>query len=147
MQYKAGYIIDTIAKVVTDFRANLDKRIPADLTKLNEINGLLQYTSSFDVEFPYKHNPDYKKLNPVLATLNNIIIRGLPTRAPLILEELFVKINLTEPNKDEFELNFPTAINAISFENVFELLHIIEPNLEIDRTNYGGSLGACRTSF
>jgi ATP-dependent DNA helicase RecQ len=106
MQFKAGYIVDTIAKVVTDFKANLNKRTPADQTKLDQINGLLQYASSFDVEFPYKHNPDFKKLNPVLATLNNIITRGLPTRAPLLLEELFSKINLTEQSKDEFELNF-----------------------------------------
>lgn len=142
MQFKAGYIVDTIAKVVTDFKANLNKRTPADQTKLDQINGLLQYASSFDVEFPYKHNPDFKKINPVLATLNNIITRGLPTRAPLLLEELFSKINLTEQSKDEFELNFPTAKKSISYETVFELLHIIEPSLEISRANYGGNLGS-----
>jgi len=142
MQFKAGYIVDTIAKVVTDFKAALDKHKPADQTQLDQINGLLQYASSFDVEFPFKHYPDFKKLNPVLATLNNIITRGLPTRAPLVLEELFSKINLTEQNKDEFELNFPTAKKPISYETVFELLHIIEPGLEISRANYGGNLGS-----
>ena len=45
MQYKAGYIIDAIAKVVTDFKADLDRKIPDDLNKLNQINGLLQYVS------------------------------------------------------------------------------------------------------
>lgn len=142
MQFKAGYIVDAIAKVVSDFKATLDKHKPADQTQLDQINGLLQYASSFDVEFPFKHNPDFKKLNPVLATLNNIITRGLPTRAPLILEELFSKINLTEQSKDEFELNFPTAKKPISYESVFELLHIIEPGLEISRANYGGNLGS-----
>lgn len=105
MQFKAGYIVDTIAKVVTDFKAGLDKKKPNDQTKLNQINGLLQYVSSFDVEFPFKHNPDFKKHNPVLATLNNIITRGLPTRAPILLENLFSEINLIESNKDEFEFN------------------------------------------
>ncbi|MEO8232325.1 MAG: hypothetical protein ABI638_08575, partial [Ignavibacteriota bacterium] len=142
MHFNAGYIVDTIAKVVTDFKANLNKRTPADQTKLDQINGLLQYVSSFDVEFPYDHNPDYKKLNPVLASLNNIITRGLPTRAPLILENLFSKINLTEQSKDEFELNFPITKNPISYESIFELLHIIEPSLEISRANYGGNLGS-----
>lgn len=142
MQFKAGYIVDAIAKVVTDYKANLNKRTPADQTNLDQINGLLQYASSFDVEFPYKHNPDYKKLNPVLATINNIITRGLPTRAPLILEELFSKINLTEQSKDEFELNFVSAKSTVSFESIFELLHIIEPRLEINRANYGGNLGS-----
>jgi hypothetical protein len=35
MQLKAGYILDTIAKVVTDFKANLNKQTPADQTNLD----------------------------------------------------------------------------------------------------------------
>lgn len=142
MQFKAGYIVDAIAKVVTDFKATLDKHKPADQAQLDEINGLLQYVSSFDVEFSHKHNPDYTKLNPVLATLNNIITRGLPTRAPILLENLFSEIGLTEQNKEAFELNFPNSTNPISYESIFELLHIIEPNLEINRSTYGGVLGS-----
>lgn len=142
MQFKAGYIVDTIAKVVTDFKATLDKHKPADQTQLDQINGLLQQASSFDVEFAHKHNPDFKKLNPVLATLNNIITRGLPTRAPILLENLFSEIGLTEQSKEEYEINFPSSVNPISYESVFELLHIIEPQLEISKTNYGGNLGS-----
>lgn len=89
MQFKAGYIIDAIAKVLTDFKASLNKHTPADHKKLDQINGLLQHASSFDVEFPYDYNLDFTKLNPVLATLNNIITRGLLTRAPVILEIIF----------------------------------------------------------
>ena len=139
MQYKAGYIVDSIAKVVTDYKAKLDKHIPADQTKLDQINGLLQYVSSFDVEFPYEHSPDFKNLNPVLATLNNIITRGLPTRAPIILENILSEIKLTEPNQDEFELNYPKSTKPIFFESIFELLHVIEPNLKIDKKSYAGN--------
>lgn len=142
MQFKAGYIVDAIAKVVTDFKATLDKHKPADQTQLDQINGLLQHVSSFDVEFSHKHNPDYKKINPVLATLNNIITRGLPTRAPILLENLFSEIGLTEQSKEEYEINFPSSTNPISYESIFELLHIIEPQLEISKANYGGNLGS-----
>lgn len=142
MQFKAGYIIDAIAKVVTDFNATLDKHKPADQSQLDQINGLLQHVSSFDVEFSHKHNPDFKKLNPVLATLNNIITRGLPTRAPILLENLFSEIGLTEQTKDEFEINFPSSKISISYDSIFELLHIVEPQLEISKTNYGGNLGS-----
>lgn len=142
MQFKAGYIVDSIAKVVTDFKATLDKHKPDDQTQLDQINGLLQHVSSFDVEFSHKHCPDFKKLNPVLATLNNIITRGLPTRAPIFLENMFAEIGLTEQCKDEYEINFPNLINPISYESVFEMLHIIEPQLEITRSNYGGNLGS-----
>lgn len=150
MQFKAGYIVDTIAKVVNNFKSQLNSDLPADKTKLDQINGLLQYVSSFDVEFT--HTPNFKELNPVLATLNNIITRGLPTRAPVFLEELFSDIGLTEPNKDEFEFNFPyrkdeneeiaKEKNEERYKSIFELLHIIEPDLEINRQNYGGNPGS-----
>lgn len=142
MQFKAGYIVDSIAKVVSDHKAKLDRHKPSDQTQLDQINGLLQYVSSFDVDFHYKYAPDFKKLNPVLATLNNIITRGLPTRAPLLLENIFAEIGLTEQSKEEFEINFPKLITPISYENIFELLHIIEPQLDIWKANYGGNLGS-----
>ena len=60
MQYKAGYIVDSIGQIINDFKNRLNKRIPVEQKKLDQINGLLQHVSSFDVEFPYKHNPDNK---------------------------------------------------------------------------------------
>ena len=125
MHFKAGYIVDAIASVITDYKFNLDKKNPDDKKQFNQIDGLLQHVNSFDVEFPYHHTPNFKGLNPVLATINNIITRGLPTRAPLILEKLFCDIGLIEPNKSEDALNFPVSKNAISYETIFELLHII----------------------
>lgn len=142
MHFKAGYIVDAIASVITEYKFSLDKKKPNDKKQLNQINGLLQYVNSFDVEFPYSHSPGFKELNPVLATLNNIVTRGLPTRAPLIIENLFCDIGLVELNKSEFSLDFPVSKNAINYETIFELLHIIEPNLEITKANYGGDLGS-----
>ena len=142
MQFKAGYIVDSIAKVINDFKVNLDEDIPADKIKIDQINGLLQYVSSFDVEFPYKHRPDFKKIHPVLAVINNIITRGLPTRAPVALEELLANINLTSPDNSEFEIDFTKSKKVIDYETIFELLHTIEPSLEINRNNYGGNLGS-----
>ncbi len=142
MQFKAGYIVDAIAKVLTDFKATLERSRSTDQIQLDQINGLLQYVSSFDVEFSHKHNPDFKELNPVLATLNNIITRGLPTRAPVLLENIFSEVGLTEQSREEYEINFPILINQISFDSIFELLHIVEPQLEISKGNYGGSLGS-----
>lgn len=142
MQFKAGYIVDSIAQIVTDEKSKLDKHNPADQIQLNQINGLLKYVSSFNVDFSYTHSPDFKNLHPVLATLNNIITRGLPTRAPILLEKLFSGIGLTKQTNDESEINFPSLANPIGYESIFELLHIIEPQLEIGRTNYGGNLGS-----
>jgi ATP-dependent DNA helicase RecQ len=142
MQFKASYIVDSIANIITSYKSTLDKHNPNEQIQLDQINGLLQHISSFDVDFSHRHTPDFKKLNPVLATLNNIIARGLPTRAPIILEKLFSEIGLTVQGDDEFEINFNNAKNPISYETIFELLHIIEPNLEINKNNYGGNLGS-----
>ena len=144
MQFKAGYIVDSIACIINEYKDGLDtNQFPDHQKKLDQINGLLLYVSSFDVEFPYKeHNPDFKNLDPVLATINNIITRGLPTKSPVCLEELFAKMNLVEPNKEKYELKYPTSKKAISYETIFELLHIIEPDLEINKESYGGNLGS-----
>ena len=142
IQFKAGYIIDSIAKVITDFKLGLDRNKPNDQTKLDQINGLLQHVSSFDVSFPENHSIDYHNIHPVLATINNIITRGLPTRSPLLLENLFNEIGLTNQKTDEQEINFSDLINEVKYKNIFELLHIIEPELDISRKDYGGNLGS-----
>lgn len=140
MQFKAGYIADSIAKVITDYTNSLNKYSRNDEIKLDQINGLLQYVCAFDVDFPFHYNPDFKNIHPVLATINNIIIRGLPTRAPIFLENVFANIGLIDANIAEFEINFPICKKKLNYETIFELLHIIEPNLEITRNNYGGNL-------
>lgn len=89
-QFHAGYILDIIAKEISSYERNKDKH-DSDVLKMK---GLLKHLSAFDVVFP-NHialQTDYNDLNPVLATLNNIITRGLPTKAPILLEEEIAKI-------------------------------------------------------
>lgn len=142
MQFKAGYIVDSIAKVVNDFKSKLDKHNAYELLKHDQICGLLQYVSSFEVEFPYEHSPNYKELNPILAIINNIITRGLPTIAPVNLERLFSKIGLTEETSTDTVISFNNSKTKLDYDLIFELLHIIEPALEINKNNYLGKLGS-----
>lgn len=137
-QFKSGYISDSIASILNEKKSKLDKRNHIGLIELDKINGLLQYVSSFDVQFPYKHNLDYQNLNPVLATINNIITRGLPTKAPNFVEEKFVEIGLIEKNKKDYEFEYPNSIKKISFETIFELMHIVKPKLNIRFEDYAG---------
>jgi ATP-dependent DNA helicase RecQ len=80
--FNAGYIVDSISSLITEHKFSLDKGNTVDCNQLNKINGLLKYVTSFDVEFPDKHLPNFRELNPVLATLSNVITRGLPTGNP-----------------------------------------------------------------
>lgn len=141
-QFKAGYIVDAISNKITDNFKSLNYFNEKENDDINKIKGLLQNLSAFDVEFPKSHKIDYDKIHPVLATINNIITRGLPTKAPIKIEEVFKEIGLTRKNDNEFILDYSKSVKELSFETVFELLHIIEPNLKFNDENYIGELGS-----
>jgi len=141
-QFKAGYIVDVISNLITDNFKSLNYFNEKENDDINKIKGLLQSLSAFDVQFPYTHKIEYDKIHPVLATINNIIARGLPTKAPLIIEEKFVEINLLNANKEEFEFKYNEPIKKLEYQTIFELLHLIEPGHLINKINYGGSLGS-----
>jgi ATP-dependent DNA helicase RecQ len=139
MQFKAGYIIDSIAELISSYRNTKDVNDDNDLIELNKLNGLLEHITSFDVDFKYEHNLDFKNLNSVLATINNIITRGLPTKAPVCLEYKFCEIGLTENTSNTSEIRFSNKSTQIDYNLLFNLLHITEPEkFTIERRNYGG---------
>ena len=128
-QFKAGYIVDSISNLITDNFKSFNYFNENENDDINKVKGLLQNLSAFDVQFPYTHTIDYNNLNPVLATINNIITRGLPTKAPLIIEDKFLEINLINENKEKFEFIYSEPFKKIEYNTVFELLHLIEPGL------------------
>ena len=141
-QFKAGYLVDAISNLITDNFKSLNYFNVKENDDINKIKGLLQNLSAFDVEFPEPHKIDYDKIHPVLATINNIVTRGLPTKAPIKIEEVFKEIGLTRKYDNEFILDYSKSVKELSFETVFELLHVIEPNLKFNDENYIGELGS-----
>lgn len=141
-QFKAGYIVDAVSNLITDNFKSLNYFNENENENINKIKGLLQNLSAFDVAFPKPHKIDYANIHPVLATINNIVTRGLPTKAPIKIEEVFTEIGLTRKNDNEYILDYSNAVKELSFETVFELLHIIEPNLKFNDENYIGELGS-----
>lgn len=142
MQFKAGYIVDAIADKIDKYRNGLDENDLGYKNKLGKINGLLQYASCFEVEFTQDIEPDREKIHPLLAVINNIICRGLPTKAPILIEETLVEIELVKPNSREYEFAYQETYKEIDFSTIYELLHVIEPNLNIGKTEYAGNLGS-----
>ncbi|MGL2963374.1 DEAD/DEAH box helicase [Flavobacterium sp. RSB2_4_14] len=141
-QFKAGYIVDAISNLITENFKSFNYFNENENDDINKVKGLLQNLSAFNVQFPYTHSIDYNNIHPVLATINNIITRGLPTKAPLAIEETFLEIGLTNKNENEIILEYSKTVKKLSFETVFELLHIIEPNLKFKDENYIGELGS-----
>lgn len=140
MQFKASYILDVISNQILEFENKQSDRYDIDILKMR---GLLKQLSAFDVEGNcFNQKFEYKNLNPILATVNNIITRGLPTRAPVHIEEEIAKtIGVIKRNQDKkSEINFIENNYKIERETIFELLHIVYPKLNIARDRYAGNL-------
>lgn len=139
-QFKASYILDVIANQILTFENSKEDKYDVDILK---IRGLLKQLSAFDVDGEcFKNQFDYKNLNPILSTVNNIITRGLPTKAPVNIEqELATVIGVTQRNSNKkSEINFIESNYKIEVETIFELLHLVYPKLNIEREKYIGKL-------
>lgn len=137
INFKAGYVCDSIAHLLQCYSNKTGNKQDSD-----KLSGLLEYVSAFDVLFPTEHTVSFDNLNSHLAVFNNIISRGLPTRVPLIVEEIFTEVGLINANSKEYEFDFYQSKQTLDFQTVFELLHILEPGLTITQSDYAGELGS-----
>ena len=123
-QFFAGYILDPVSEEYS----SSDKK--------DEIEELYHTLSIFDVKsnipLGYNINNDSK-----LAVLANIISRGLPTKAPLLVENIFSdKYHIsTKPDKDSL-IEYKST-HKISDQEIYEALHIIDPRFNVDCYNGG----------
>lgn len=121
-QLFAGFILDSVSEEYTK----------SDLAK--ETEGLYHALSVFDVKsnIPLGYNivNDSK-----LAVLANIISRGLPTKAPLFLENIFSDTyNIsTKPDKDA--LVEYKSTHKLTAQEIYEALHIIDPRFNVEFYN------------
>ena len=121
-QFFAGFILDSVSEEYTKS------------DKAKETEGLYHALSMFDVKsnIPLGYNivNDSK-----LAVLANIISRGLPTKAPLFLENIFSDIyNIsTKPDKDA--LVEYKSTHKLRVQEIYEALHVIDPRFNVEFYN------------
>ena len=127
-QFFAGYVLDAISEEYS----NSDKSAVAE--------GLYHALSMFDVKsnIPLDYNSDS---DSKLAVLANIISRGLPTKAPVLLEKVFSDIFHISEKPKEGELIEYKSTHKVSAQEIYEALHIIDPRFNIDLYN-GDMLGS-----
>lgn len=122
-QYYAGYVTDAVSDVLHD----------SDYAEIAE--ELMTSVSTFDVisNKALEHEGD---IDQILAVLNNIISRGLPTRAPMLIEKLFAeKFNYSSlPADNPIEYHFGKT-DLCSAEKIFEALHLIDPRFSLSNYN------------
>lgn len=121
-QFFAGYILDSVA----------EEYAKSDIEK--EIEKLFKSLSVFDVK-SNKSLENTKKCDSKLAILANIVSRGLPTIAPVEIENIFSDIFdiSAKPQANEI-INFKSK-HKISKTEINEALHIVDPRFNVDFYN------------
>lgn len=121
-QFFAGYILDAVSE---EYKGTENAKISEELYNV---------LSVFDV----KANVPLGKYNDCdskLAVLANIISRGLPTKAPLILEEVFSRLfEVSSSPKKNDTLEY-SSTHKISANEIYQALHIIDPRFNVDFYN------------
>lgn len=132
-QFFAGYIADAVSDVLTHSEYSL---------QAEELMALL---STFDVRSD-KSLELPESINPALAVMSNIISRGMPTKAPLEVEELLAKV---------FDYSFSplpkehhyAKTDKCKADDVFHALHLIEPRFNVKDYNVKGLESSFESDF
>lgn len=141
MNLQAGYICDAISNILIqkfpEESIFLEYTTNKDILKLR---GLLEFISNFNISTSNDFEIDYNKIPKILAVQNNILTRGLPTKVPLLIENLFVDLGLSVKDEEKaYEYKFKSIFN-FSYDSIFQKLHLIYPKLDISFENYMGEL-------
>ena len=121
-QFFAGYILDPVAEEYTS----------TDIEE--ETEKLFNSLSVFDVKSnkPLENSKNY---DPKLAVLANIVSRGLPTIAPIAIENIFSDIfDISKKPKENEPISYKSK-HKISKTEICEALHIIDPRFNVNSYN------------
>ena len=121
-QFFAGYVLDAVTEEY--------KKTP--LGEETEI--LYRSLSAFDVKSNIALG-NHKEYNSVLAVLANIISRGLPTKAPLLLENYFADFFGIATKPEAGAALRYAATKKLNAQQIYDALHIIDPRFDMKYYN------------
>lgn len=121
-QFHAAYQLDAVGKALHE----IDKK---------KLEGLYKNLSDFEIQTPFDIGASiYEDVHPILAVLNNIITRGLPTKASPSLEEAFKEFG-NQLHADELG-GISYDIHNLKSEELFLAMHLIDSRWQISKDNY-----------
>ena len=130
-QFFAGYILDAIAE---EYKGTAIE---------DETECLYNALSAFDVKsnIPLDDNAEY---DSKLAVLANIISRGLPTKAPILLENIFSDTYHISQKPEVGSVIDYHSTHTVKAKEIHEALHVIDPRFNVD--SYNGDMLESRVS-
>lgn len=131
-QFQAGYILDG----VNDSLKRLDKS--------KEVKGLLKHLSCFDIET--NCNISSNSADSFTSVIHNLIVRGIPTRPSIFIENEFLEI-FQKFKKDDSDftkllgnIKYESKLTEEEHNSIFSALHIIDPRIKLYEENYNVEL-------
>ncbi|MDR2511253.1 MAG: DEAD/DEAH box helicase [Bacteroidales bacterium] len=123
VQFHAAYQLDCVKAAIKDSELK------------DKITALYNSIVDFEVAAPFDIGASiYDDVHPILAVLNNIVTRGLPTRTSPFIENVFVEKYGNQQQKDDLG-NIKYSSN-VDIKNLFLSLHLIDSRLELNTDNY-----------
>lgn len=124
-QFFGSYQLDAVRNLVLKAAEN-DR---------NRIHDLYRRLSSFEVSAPFDIGASiYDDVDPILAVLNNIITRGLPTRTSPFVEKAFSALGNDQMEDNLGGINFD--VKGLRLNDVMLALHAIDGHLRLDEKSY-----------
>lgn len=121
-QFFAGYVLDAVAEEYQNAQGS------------NEAESLYRSLSVFDVKSNIQLGV-YDKCDAQLAVLTNIVSRGLPTKAPIFVEDTFSNLfGISQKPVEGAILNYAST-HSIFSQQIYEALHIIDPRFNAEYYN------------
>lgn len=121
-QFHAAYQLDAVKKALTGMDSE-------------KLQGLYRSISEFELQTPFDIGASiYEDVHPILAVLNNIVTRGLPTKASPFVEEAFK--NFGNHLLDDSFGGIDFSIADLKGEELFLAMHLIDSRWQITPENY-----------
>ncbi len=126
-QFHAAYQLDAVRKVLRD-ENNIDK-----------LHGLYQNLSEFEIQTPFDIGASiYEDVHPIFAVLNNIITRGLPTKASPFIENQFATFGNKKVEDDLGAINY--SIDGLKSDDLFMAMHLVDSRWNVSADNYNSKV-------
>lgn len=127
-QYQAGYMLEAIQEQLKELDSN-------------KVEGLLENLSCFAVNTNTNQRIVDNEYKPYFKVIHNQIVRGIPTKPNVFIEDTFSNIYKTQKRDDSV---LAKQLGFIRYENTkkvqdqlfFEALHLIDPRVKFDESNY-----------
>lgn len=101
----------------------------------DKLQGLYRNLSEFEVQTPFDIGASiYDDVNPIFAVLNNIITRGLPTKASPFIEDKFKSFGNKRIEDELDSINY--YIDDIKSDDLFMAMHLVDPRWKISADSY-----------